>query len=95
MSTKASGARFYDEHRRDRGWASLVVKRESALSHLVILEVTTTDPGLTGFLRALDRSPLRVRLEDGQEGSASYQFTWASGYENGSTVRVHGILQGA
>jgi hypothetical protein len=93
MSMEPDGARFYDEHKSDRGWANLVVKRERALGRLVILEVTTMDPALFSFLRALDRSPLQVQ-RPGTEG-VTYRFVWASGYENGATVRVQNILQDA
>jgi hypothetical protein len=57
---------------------------------LVVLDVTTTDPELIGYLRALDRAPLWV--EEGGESGAAYCFAWASGYENGAMVRVQGIL---
>ena len=93
MANEQIGARFFDEHKRDRGWANKVVKRERALGRLVVLDVTTTDAGLLSFLGALDRSPLRVQQTDSEGGS--YTFAWASGYENGSTIRVQGILQDA
>lgn len=85
------GARFFDEQKRDRGWASKVVKRPQALGRLVVLEVTATDAALLAFLGSLDKSPLRVQQTD-VEGE-NYVFAWASGYENGSTVRIQGILQ--
>ena len=93
MSSEHNGARFLDEHKHERGWASKVVKRERALGRLVILDVTTTDPALLSFLRGLDKSPIQVQ-QTGSDG-ASYRFAWASGYENGPTVRVQGILQDA
>jgi len=37
------------------------------------------------------KSPLRVQQTD-VEGE-SYVFAWASGYENGATVRIQGVLQ--
>jgi hypothetical protein len=91
MSSEQSGARFVDQYKQERGWASKVVKREKAVGRLVVLDVTTTDPDLSKFLGALDRSPLVVQ-QTGSEGT-SYRFTWASGYENGTTIRVQGILQ--
>lgn len=91
MPNEQVGARFYDENKRDRGWASKVVKRERALGRLIVLDVTSTDSSLLAFLGSLDRSPLRVQ-QTGDEGE-SFMFAWASGYENGSTVRVQGILQ--
>lgn len=93
MTAEQSGARFFDEHKRDRGRASRIVKRESALGRMVVLEVTTADPELLGFLRGLDKAPLRI--EEIGESGASYRFAWASGYENGATVRVQGILEGS
>ena len=91
MSTESSGARLYDEHNRDRGWASRVVRRANVYGRLVVLDVTTTDPALLAFLRALDTAPLRIE-EAGPEG-AHYRFAWASGYENGTNVRVRGNLR--
>lgn len=93
MSNEQNGARFVDEHKRDRGWASKVVRRERTLGRLVILDVTTADPGLTRFLGALDRSPLLVQESDAE--SRSYHFMWASGYENGATIRIQGVLRDA
>lgn len=94
MSAEDSGgARFFDERRRDRGWAEGIVRRQHALGRLVVLDVTTSDPELQGYLRALDRAPLWV--EEAGEGGAAYRFAWASGYENGAMVRVQGILEDA
>jgi hypothetical protein len=87
------GARFFDERRRERGWADRVVKRQHALGRLVVLDVMTTDPELLGYLRALDRAALWV--EEAGEGGGKYRFAWASGYENGAMVRVQGILADA
>ena len=70
-----------------------MVKRERQTGRLIVLDVTTTDPALLSFLGALDKSPLRVQ-QTGAEGG-SYTFAWASGYDNGSTVRVQGVLQDA
>ena len=91
MPNEPFGARFFDEQKRDRGWASKVVKRERALGRLVVLDVTATDSSLLAFLGSLDKSPLRVQQTD-VEGE-NYVFAWASGYENGGTVRIQGILQ--
>jgi hypothetical protein len=85
------GARFFDERKQERGWATKVVRRERAPGALVILEVTTKDTDLKSFLASLDRSPLRVQ-QTGDEGT-SYAFAWASGYDNGPTIRVQGILR--
>jgi len=43
------------------------------------------------FLSALDRSPLRVQNTDGD--GESYTFAWASGYMDGSKIRVQGMLE--
>lgn len=91
MAGEPCGARFVDQHKQDRGWASKVVRREKALGRLVVLEVTTQDPQLSQFLGSLDRSPLQVQ-QTGSDGT-SYRFAWASGYENGTTIRVQGVLR--
>jgi hypothetical protein len=93
MTNELIGARFFDDQKRDRGWASKVVRRESVLGRLTVLDVTTTDPALLTFLGSLDKSPVRVQ-ETGTE-SVCYLFVWASGYDNGPTVRVQGILEDA
>ena len=93
MTTEQPGARFVDEHKQERGWASKVVRRKKAVGRLVILDVTTTDSELSKFLGALDKSPLLVQQTDSE--GASYRFVWASGYENGTTIRVQGVLQDA
>ena len=87
------GARFFDEHQRDRGWADNVVRRERSLGRMVVLDVTSSDAALLRFLGALDRSPLRVEHPAG--AGETYMFVWASGYDNGPTVRVQGVLRGA
>jgi hypothetical protein len=92
LSSEQVGARFIDEHKHDRGWARKVVRRERALGQLVVLDVTTTDASLLSFLSSLDRSPLSVQ-QTGDEGE-SYTFEWASGYDNGASVRIQGRLRG-
>jgi len=93
MPNEQIGARFFDEQRRERGWAAKVVRRERSPGALVVLDVTTTDTGLKTFLGSLDRSPLRVQ-QTGDEGT-NYTFLWASGYENGPMIRVQGVLREA
>ena len=88
---RQAGARFFDERQRDRGWADSVVRRNRALGRMVVLDVTSTDEALLRFLSALDRSPLRVELPI--EGGRSYMFVWASGYDNGNSVRVQGVVR--
>jgi hypothetical protein len=91
MASSYTGARFFDEHRRDRGWAANVTRRVRRIDGMMTLEVTTTEPALAAFLSALDRAPLRVQSTD-LDGD-SYTFAWASGYENGRTIRVQGALE--
>jgi hypothetical protein len=90
VTTTVNGARFFDSRKLERGWAEKVVRRERAMGALVVLEVTTTDADLRSFLGSLDKSPLRVQ-PTGEEAT-TYSFAWASGYENGPTIRVQGIL---
>jgi hypothetical protein len=92
MANEQVGARFFDENKRDRGWASKVVRRERSLDRLVVLDVTSTDAALRVFLSSLDQAPLSVQ-QTGDEAE-SYTFAWASGYDNGATVRIQGRLQG-
>jgi hypothetical protein len=91
MPREQFGARFFDVDKRDRGWASNVVRRERALDRLVVLDVMSTDAALRTFLSSLDRAPLIVE-QTGDE-AASYTFAWASGYDNGATVRIQGRLK--
>jgi hypothetical protein len=44
MPSDQAGARFFDLDKRDRGWASKVVRRERSLDRLVVLDVTSTAP---------------------------------------------------
>ena len=53
---------------------------------------TSTDTALRIFLSSLDQAPLSVQ-QTGEEAE-SYTFVWASGYDNGATVRIQGRLQG-
>jgi len=91
MSSEKSGARFFDEHRHDRGWASQVKRRVRSIDGLTTLDVTTNEAGLIAFLRSLERSRLRVQCTD-DEGE-SYTFAWASGYQNGAQIRIQGALE--
>lgn len=93
MANEQVGARFFDAEKRDRGWASKVLRRERSLDRLVVLDVTSTDAALRSFLSSLDQAPLSVQ-QTGDEAE-SYTFVWASGYDNGATVRIQGRLQDA
>jgi len=91
LSTDIRGARFYDGHRQDRGLATVVVRRQSTMGRLIVLDVMTNEPALRSFLRALDKAPLHV--QQAGDGGVTFRFSWASGYENGDMVRVQGVLQ--
>jgi len=91
MSSDKSGARFFDEHRHDRGWASQVTRRVRRIDGLTTLDVTTTEAGLSAFLSSLERSRLRVQCADAE--GESYTFAWASGYRSGAQIRVQGALE--
>ena len=88
-----SGARFFDEKKRDRGWATRVTKRAQAVGKLTVLDVITAEPSLASFLTALDKSGLRVEHAD--VTGETYTFLWASGYQNGLQIRIQGVLVGA
>jgi hypothetical protein len=87
----AGGATFFDEHRRELGWASSVIRRKGAFSTLTSFDVAGAPPALAGRLALLDRRRLRIECVDG--GGTTYQFRWASGYTNGQEVRIQGVLE--
>lgn len=89
----SGGARFFDADKQDRGWARKVTGRALSIGRLTVLNVETTEPSLAAFLRSLDKAPLLVQ-DTGSSGE-SYSFAWASGYENGTGIRIQGILVGA
>jgi hypothetical protein len=91
-SDVSSSARFFDENNRDRGWAKKVTRRPKAVGRLTVLDVATTEEALINFLTSLDRSALVVQCTD--LAGASYNFAWASGYENGPSIRIQGLLVG-
>ena len=92
MLDLTGGARFFDVDKRDRGWARKVTRREKAVGRLTVLDVESPEPSLAAFLTGLDKAPLRV--QDAGASGSSYTFTWASGYENGTSIRIQGILDG-
>jgi hypothetical protein len=92
QSDVSSSARFFDENNHERGWAKKVTRRARAVGRLTVLDVATTEESLARFLTSLDRSALVVECTDLSGGS--YKFAWASGYENGSTIRIQGVLAG-
>jgi hypothetical protein len=93
VTAEKSGARFFDNRREDRGWASKVVRKVGGLGGLTILDVVTNESALAAFLKALDRSPLLVQCTD--DAGELYTFVWASGYENGAAIRIQGRLAAA
>jgi len=88
---RQTGARFFDERRRDRGQATSVIRRVRAIDGLTTLDITTTERSLAEFLGGLDKARLRVEPLDAT--AESYSFTWASGYDRGNVIRVHGSLE--
>lgn len=85
-----SGARFFDHRRRDLGWAFKVSKRHPLVGNLTVLDVSTTESALAASLVSLDNQPLLV--QGSGPSSASYAFSWASGYANGGDIRIQGML---
>jgi hypothetical protein len=63
-----------------------VTRRPHAIGRLTVLDVVTNDSQLASFLEGLDYSGLHIQCTD-DEGT-SYQFEWASGYANGSRIRI-------
>jgi hypothetical protein len=90
---EGGGARFFDENKRDRGWAKKVTRRAHNIGKLTVLDVTTTEASLADFLVGLDKGGLRVQCTD--VSGESYVFAWASGYENGAQIRIQGVLVGS
>jgi hypothetical protein len=90
QSALLGGARFFDRENRDRGWARNVTRRSKPIGKLTILDVEATEESLARFLASLDRSALVVHCTE--MPGASFEFAWASGYENGPTIRIQGWL---
>src|SRR5262245_7515063 len=88
-----AGARFLDEHGRYRGWAGSVTRPGQGISGPTVRDVSGPEPALATFLAGLDRAPLRVQHTS--LAGESYTFAWASGYENGSDIRIQGVLVNA
>jgi hypothetical protein len=91
-SSQTRNARFFDAQKQDRGSAQKVTRRPNAIGRLTVLDVVTSDGQLASFLEGLDHSGLHIQCTD-LEG-ASYDFEWASGYANGSQIRIRGVLVG-
>ena len=86
-----SGARFFDDTRRDIGWASRVTRRPTVVSTLTVFDVAGAEPALARCLALLDRKRLRIQCDDAE--GTSHTFRWASGYGNGASLRVQGVLE--
>jgi hypothetical protein len=85
------GARFFDKLREDLGRAVRVTTRVRSGSTLTVLDVSGAEPKLARALTLFDRSRLRIHWENAAQ--TCYVFRWASGYENGSDVRIQGVLE--
>jgi hypothetical protein len=81
---------FYDGKKLLRGWATFVSRRKRALSELTVIDVVGADPGLTTYLQHLDKG--RLVLVEPVSGDTLFAFRWASGYVNGSDIRIQGVL---
>ncbi len=81
---------FFDNKNRYRGSASQVTSRAPAFSGLTVMDVVGADRELAPFLTCLDRSVLSIQHPT--TGATLFTFQWASGYENGSGIRVQGML---
>jgi hypothetical protein len=91
--SELGGARFYDDARRDRGWAGAVTLRARGIGSLTVLDIVGADGDLVAYLSLLDHSRLVVQYTGADNREASYRFRWASGYTNGGDVRVQGVLE--
>jgi len=88
----SDGARFFDEKKRDLGWAAKVSKRNHpTLGGLTVLDIATAEPSLALFLRSLDKG--RLFVQPTAVLGESFDFAWASGYANGQEIRVQGVLE--
>jgi hypothetical protein len=85
-----TGPGFFDARKAFRGSATLVSKRTRASSDLTVIDVVGADAGLADFLSHLDKARLVVH-ESG--GATLFNFRWASGYVNGTDIRVQGVLE--
>ena len=85
-----AGTDFFDSQKTFRGCATLVTKRSHAQSDLTVIDVVGADATLTAFLSGLVRSSLVVREPGG--GDTLFNFQWASGFVNGTDIKIQGIL---
>jgi hypothetical protein len=85
-----AGARFFDARKRDRGCAGSVTRRPPGLNRLTVIDVAGAPPDLHAYLIHLDKSHLLMRHP--RTGDTLYEFRWASGYADGTSIRIQGIL---
>jgi hypothetical protein len=86
-----TGSQFFDDKQDDRGWATTVNKLVRDFGKITVLEVFSAEPALASFLKSLDRRRLRIQHSDPL--GECYTFIWASGYDDGTRIRVQGVLQ--
>jgi hypothetical protein len=84
-------ARFFDKVKQDLGRAVQVKTWLRSGSTLTIVDVVGADPELARALTLLDRGRLRIHCEDSAQ--TCYVFNWASGYGNGTDIRIQGMLE--
>ena len=86
------GARFYAKGKQDLGRAAQVTARAPRSgSTLTVFDVIGAEPALARALSFLDQGALRIHCEN--DLRTCYVFRWASGYGNGTDVRIQGILE--
>jgi hypothetical protein len=86
------GARFFDARKRDKGCATGVACRPPGLTTLTVIDVVGASSELASFLTSLDKAELVMRHP--QTGATLFEFRWASGYADGASVRIQGVLAG-
>ncbi len=91
LSEVPTSARFFDRRKRDLGWSASVSKRAPRVGNLTILDVTTNDTALADSLAALDNE--RLLVQGNGPSDPTYKFAWASGYANGRSIRIQGMLE--
>ncbi len=87
----SAGARFFDEKNNELGWAADVEERVHLLGSLTVLDIKGPDAALAEILACLDHKGLVVKRA-AEASPAAYRFKWASGYRNGTGVRLRGML---
>jgi hypothetical protein len=88
-SSRQGKARFFDQRQIDQGCAAHVVRRAPSLGGLTVLDVGEPEASLASFLLSLDSAALRVEFT---EGGSAFRFLWASAYQNGTSIKIQGVL---